>query len=62
MTRLRIVIEYDADPVHYRTDNPLRMAEIDTANVEAHPEWVVSALLSDAETKVYIEPVPEEQQ
>ena len=42
--RLRIIAEYDANPEHYGTDDPVKMAEIDISNLSNNPEDIASFL------------------
>lgn len=42
--RLRIIMEYEADPAHYDTGDPIKMAQIDEDNYNADPGSMYSIL------------------
>lgn len=42
--RLTIVVDYEADPDHYETDDPVKMAEVDRENFIYDPPSLVDFL------------------
>ena len=39
--KLIVTVEYDADPIHYGTDDPQKMCEIDLENFKNSPEHLI---------------------
>jgi len=55
-TKLKIVIEYEADPEDYDTEDPKKMAEIDESNFREDPPSLMEMLCDLEDIKVKVEP------
>ena len=48
--RLTVTVEYEANPLYYKTDDPVKMAEIDQLNFRHDPEHLMELIDSENAT------------
>lgn len=53
---LHIVVTYDANPDHYGTDDPKKMAKIDQTSFRENSE-LIPEMLRDRLAKIYVKPI-----
>lgn len=54
--KITLEFEYDANPEHYNTSDPVQMAAIDVENWKVYPEEEFASFLEDNELQVEIKP------